>query len=153
MKHVFELEGRRILDLETFRDEVSRNVIPGHTWGRNLDAFNDIHARRFGTPEGGFVLRWLNASSSRESLGHAETVRYLEEKVHPCHPLACFASPSRSGACPTAKGPTLFDILVEIIRHHGRGVKKRMMESNWSSDDSESSSEAGRITATRWGDN
>jgi hypothetical protein len=60
-------------------------LIPGVEWGRNLDAFNDILRGGFGTPERGFVLRWLNSGSSREALGYAETARYLEHKMRRCH--------------------------------------------------------------------
>jgi hypothetical protein len=39
---IFELDGLRIRTLDDFYDEISRVLIPGSGWGRNLDAFNDI---------------------------------------------------------------------------------------------------------------
>ncbi len=33
-------------------------------WGKNLDAFNDILRGGFGTPEGGFILRWTHSDTS-----------------------------------------------------------------------------------------
>ena len=83
---VLEIDGKRFDDLEGFWNEVSRQLIPGADWGRNLDAFNDILRGRFGTPEAGFVLRWTNSERSRVALGFEETVRWLERKVERCHP-------------------------------------------------------------------
>jgi RNAse (barnase) inhibitor barstar len=68
-KPTLEIDGAAFDDLAGFWDEISRKLIPGSFWGRNLDAFNDILRGGFGTPEGGFVLRWLNAKHSKEQLG------------------------------------------------------------------------------------
>ena len=118
---VLEIDGARFDDLEGFWDEVSRQLIPGAEWGRNLDAFNDILRGGFGTPEDGFVLRWTNSQRSRLALCVEETVRWLERKVERCHPdnvpsVRCDLEAARAG-----HGPTLFDILVEIIQAHGPG--------------------------------
>ncbi|MCA9565983.1 MAG: barstar family protein, partial [Myxococcales bacterium] len=83
---VVEIDGARFTDLEGFWDEVSRQLIPGAVWGRNLDAFNDILRGGFGTPEGGFVLRWTDSRQSRLALGHEETARWLERTLERCHP-------------------------------------------------------------------
>lgn len=66
---LLSLDGTRFSNLEGFYDEVSDCLIPGASWGRNLDAFNDILRGGFGTPDGGFQLRWLNSERSREQLG------------------------------------------------------------------------------------
>jgi RNAse (barnase) inhibitor barstar len=83
---VLTIDGAAFSDLDGFYEEVSRRLIPGADWGRNLDAFNDILRGGFGTPEGGLTLRWRNASLSRERLGYAETLRYLRRKLQRCHP-------------------------------------------------------------------
>lgn len=70
-KRVYEIDGERFSTLDGFYDEISRVLIPGAWWGRNLDAFNDILRGGFGTPDEGFVLRWRNADLSRERLGPA----------------------------------------------------------------------------------
>jgi hypothetical protein len=100
---------------------VSRVLIPAAEWGHNLDAFNDILRGGFGTPEGGFVLRWVNSALSRERLGYPETVRQLERRLASCHPanreyVAADLERARQGV-----GPTVFDWLVEIIAVHGAG--------------------------------
>lgn len=68
-KPVIEIEGRRTRTLKSFFKEVSQKLIPGKTWGQSLDAFNDILRGGFGTPDGGFVLRWVRSDRAREHLG------------------------------------------------------------------------------------
>ncbi len=120
-KPLLELEGRRIRDLEAFWEEVSRSLIPGARRVGNLDAFNDILRGGFGTPDGGFVLRWLNAGLSREALGYAETIRYLEHRVTRCHPSNVSRVKTEIAAARRGEGPTLFDIVLEIVKTHGPG--------------------------------
>ena len=67
---VYVLDGSACTTLDTFYDEVSRKLIPGARWGRNLDAFNDILRGGFGTPAGGFTLRWVHSGVSRRTLPH-----------------------------------------------------------------------------------
>ena len=68
-KPVLTLDGSKMTDLSAFYNEVSRSLIPGARWGRNKDALSDILRGGFGTPDGGFILRWLNADESRKLLG------------------------------------------------------------------------------------
>jgi RNAse (barnase) inhibitor barstar len=120
-KPVLEIDGAAFDDLAGFYEEVSRKLIPGSFWGRNLDAFNDILRGGFGTPESGFTLRWLNAQRSRERLGFPETVSYLERKLHICHPQNSSYVAEDLAAARRGEGQTLFEILVEIVRTHGSG--------------------------------
>jgi RNAse (barnase) inhibitor barstar len=117
-KAVYEIDGRDFATLQEFYGVVSRVLIPGADWGHNLDAFNDILRGGFGTPEGGFVLRWVNSALSRERLGYPETVRQLERRLTRCHPdnreyVRADLERARRGV-----GPTVFDWLVEIIQVH-----------------------------------
>ncbi len=118
---VMEIDGAKFDDLEGVWDEVSRQLIPGAEWGRNLDAFNDILRGDFGTPEDGFVLRWANSQRSRVTLGYEETERWLQRKVERCHPDNVPAVPADLEAARAGLGSTLFDILVELIQAHGAG--------------------------------
>lgn len=115
----YVLEGGRIASLEDFYTEVSRVVVPGVNWGRNLDAFNDILRGGFGTPEEGFLVVWKDHAWSRERLGYAETTRQLERRLQTCH-----SNNRRSVQADLAKarsfsGPTVFDWIVAIITDHG----------------------------------
>lgn len=118
------LDGTRIWSLESFWDEVSRSLIPGVWWGRNLDAFNDILRGGFGTPSGGFVLRWSESETSRAFLGYQETTRQLEKRLDECHPQNIFHVNAMLEKARDGEGQTVFDWLVEIIKEHGEGGKE-----------------------------
>jgi RNAse (barnase) inhibitor barstar len=109
----YVIDGHNFSTLEEFFDEVSRVLIPGADWGRNLDAFDDILRGGFGTPSDGFVLRWINASVSQQRLGYDETIRQFERRLAKCHPSnrsRCLAELEQAHA---RQGPTIFDWLVE----------------------------------------
>lgn len=118
-KKIYEIDGDAFSTLEEFYHEISRVLIPGESWGRNLDAFNDILRGGFGTPSEGFVLRWRNSESSRERLGYKETVRQLNRKLQRCHPTNEDFVRSEIALAERNEGPTAFDWLVEILRRHG----------------------------------
>ena len=83
----FVLDGSSFDDLAGFFTAITRTL--GTTgWGRNLDAFNDILRGGFGTPEGGFILRWASSAISAERLGWPETIRFTENKLTTCHPAS-----------------------------------------------------------------
>ena len=102
-------------------DEGSRKLIPGASWGHGLDAFNDILRGGFGTPEGGFVLRWRNSDLSRLRLGHAETVRVLKKRLTSCHPENVRFVRAELRVARSGRGETIFETLVAIIQSHGPG--------------------------------
>jgi RNAse (barnase) inhibitor barstar len=66
------IDGHRFSTIAGFFEEVSRVLIPGAAWGRNLDAFNDILRGGFGTPPGGFEIRWVNHGVSKDLLGRRD---------------------------------------------------------------------------------
>lgn len=116
-----EIDGERIDTLDDFFREFRRHLWPDTRWGTNLDAFNDVLRGGFGTPEGGFRLVWKSSSRSRQRLGYAETILWLERKLTTCHPANVPSVREDLEAARSERGPTLFDILVEIICEHGRG--------------------------------
>lgn len=119
-KRVFEIDGNAFDDLEGFFDEIERSLLTA-PWGRNLDAFNDVLRGGFGTPDGGFILRWLHSDRSRSVLGYPATIRYLEEGVRSCHPSNVDYVRAELEATRRGERQVLFEILVAIIRIHGPG--------------------------------
>ena len=117
----YRINGRQFSTLEEFFEEISRVLIPGSYWGRNLDAFNDILRGGFGTPDKGFILFWENSDLSRSRLGYAETVRQLELRLERCHPTNRNSVKKQLRNAHNNKGPVVFDWLVEIFRIHGTG--------------------------------
>ena len=75
----------------------------------------------FGTPPGGFVLRWANAREARANLGYPATVAYLEAKVRRCHPENVSSVQADLEAARRNEGQTLFELLLEILAVHGPG--------------------------------
>ncbi len=120
-KTIYEIDGIEFATLEEFYDVISRVLIPGAKWGRNLDAFNDILRGGFGTREGGFILRWKNAEISRARLGYPETTRQLEKRLTRCHPSNRGLVANDLTASRQLAGSTVFDWLIEIIQTHCLG--------------------------------
>ena len=112
------LDGSRITSLDTFYDEVSRVLVPGADWGRNLDALDDILSGGFGTPEWPYVIRWCCSDRSAQHLGYPETVRYLERKLNRCHPSNHGRVAVELERAMQSEGPTIFDRLIEVIKSH-----------------------------------
>jgi RNAse (barnase) inhibitor barstar len=119
----YVIDGSRITSLEAFWDEISNVLIPGHRWGRNLDAFRDILSGLFG-PDEPYTLRWRHAAVSIEALGHPETVRQLEMRLKHCHPDNRERVRQELADARAGRGPTVFDWLIEIIRDHGPGGRQ-----------------------------
>ena len=115
---VYEFDGSRIHDLESFYAEVSRVMLPGTSWGCNLDAFNDILRGDFGALERNFTIVWRGADESRKRLGHAETVRVLERRQFTCHPSNRCSLAEQLAAARRGEGQTIFETLLEIIGNH-----------------------------------
>ncbi|WP_327151257.1 barstar family protein [Nocardia sp. NBC_01329] len=119
-KPVLIIDGSRFDDYDGFAREFSA-LLDDWTWNKNLDAFNDILWGGFGTPEDGFVLRWLHSGRSREALGWAETIKYLEHILARCHPTNREHCRAEIEAARRQEGQTLFDRVVEIIQSHAVG--------------------------------
>ena len=117
---VLVIDGANFSDFDGFAREFSR-LLCQCTWRGNLDAFNDLLRGGFGTPENGWVLRWLNSESSRAALGYWATTRRLEHLVLNCHPSNRPNIQARISSARRGEGKTLFDEIVDIIRDHGPG--------------------------------
>lgn len=119
-KPVLVIDGDRFDDFEGFAGEFS-SLLPNWTWNMSLDAFNDILRGGFGTPDGGFVLRWSSSARSRQVLGWGETASYVERKLETCHPTNRERVREDLEAARRREGQTLFDLIIEIIHEHGPG--------------------------------
>ena len=120
VKPILTIDGAHFDDFAGFAREFS-SLLDNHSWQGNLDAFNDILRGGFGTPEGGFVLRWLNSDRSREALGYEATAIRLEGLLETCHSSNTDRISARLDDARRRVGATLFDEIVEIIHVHGPG--------------------------------
>lgn len=121
MKTHLEINGEAFSTLEEFAEHFSSKILGGYRWEGNLDALNDVLRGGFGTPADGFVLVWRNHRLSQERLGHAEAARRLERILTTCHPANVSRIKVELEDAQERRGPTLFDMLVQIIRDHGSG--------------------------------
>lgn len=116
----FALDGASFDNLPGFFTAITRTLgVSG--WGTNLDAFNDILRGGFGTPDGGFILRWASSAISAQRLGWPETIRFIEKMLTTCHPASIPSVQADLAAARRGQGQTLFDIITSIIRAHGLG--------------------------------
>lgn len=120
-KPVIEIDGLSFDSLAGFFDVFGAAVLGNTEYGRNLDAFNDVLRGGFGSPDGGFTLRWKNSEVSRDRLGYAETVRYIERKLKTCHPSIVISVLNDLQLASNHEGETLFDIICGILNNHGLG--------------------------------
>jgi Barstar (barnase inhibitor) len=120
---VLIIDGARFDDLAGFAREFSKHL-HDYVWHGSLDAFNDILRGGFGTPEQGFVLRWLHSDRSREALGWKATIAWLEDTIARCHPSNREHLGQELAAARHHEGTTLFDRIIEIIREHGPGGRE-----------------------------
>ncbi len=111
---VHVLDGARFDDLSGFFDEVER-VLKLGSWGRNLDALNDVLR---GRP---MTLRWTHAARSRRQLGFDETARWLSAQLPKVHASNRAAFEARLAEARHHRGETLFETVVALIREHGAG--------------------------------
>jgi RNAse (barnase) inhibitor barstar len=120
-KPTIEIDGSRFDSLSGLWNEISTCIIPGAAWGRNLDAFNDILRGGFGTPEGGFRLRWVNFERSKKVLGYPETIQSLQRTVQEYDPVNVDFVKEALEKARRGEGPTLADTIIAIIKIHGPG--------------------------------
>ncbi len=119
-RKAFLIDGDRFHDLDGFYREVDKELMSEESWGRNLDAFNDILRGGMGRvpSDEKFTLVWRNSARSKRALGHAETARWLRANLERVHPTNRARNELRAEAAERGEGETLFDTLLEIIRDH-----------------------------------
>jgi RNAse (barnase) inhibitor barstar len=125
----FVIEGSRITSLEGFYEELSRVILPGKHWGKNLDALDDVLSGGFLPDAPVIEIIWSNSNMSREHLGYAETVRQLEVRLKRCHPNNRSIVSRELHIAQKNTGPTAFDWIVEIFKDHeqSHGEKGRIV--------------------------
>lgn len=118
MKTTYTIDGAHFTNLQEFYNEFSLVVLSGKQWGKNLDAFDDVLSGGFGTPDDGFIFVWKNSVLSRERLGFAETLKYLEHQLSVCDSSQRNSVFAEIENLKKKEGQMLFDMLIEIINEH-----------------------------------
>jgi hypothetical protein len=129
----YVIDGQNFTTLDQFYEEAGRVLIPGQQWGRGLDSFNDIlswptwPSLEPGQP---YLLIWKNSILSKQRLGHEAMAERLEQirrwMLRTGHDSNLRSITEELQAAKERKGPTLFDLLVEITRHNKEFVELRL---------------------------
>jgi hypothetical protein len=119
----FIIDGSKISSIQGFLNAFGNALTPETKWAHAtiLDAFDDILKGGFGTPEGGFILRWKDAEVSRKLLGHKRAAAILRGVWKSSHPDKKEEARKAWLAAKSGVGPGDFDMLVALIRAHGPG--------------------------------
>jgi len=121
------IDGRDFTTLEGFYGAIGRAVIgPNHPDSGNLDWLNNILSWPCGEEMAPYTLVWRNSEESRRRLGHAETVRQMEQRKVWRFPFGDAKAVSDIEAARRGEGPTVFDWLVEVIERNGQYVRLRL---------------------------
>ncbi|MFB3891681.1 MAG: barnase inhibitor [Phycisphaerae bacterium] len=125
------LDGRNLCDFSGFCAEFNGAVTAtmNATWHGNLDAFNDFLYGPYNDCTGSMtpgIPIWRNSHLSRVNLGHQAMVQWLERTLETCHQSNRVHAATRLEAARSGLGPTLFDMLVEIIPNNSEYVELRL---------------------------
>ncbi|GAA2428731.1 hypothetical protein GCM10010433_30950 [Streptomyces pulveraceus] len=117
MTVTYVIDGSRVTGLERFWEVIGEAVNgPGGYFGRNLDALADCLGGGMGTPDDGdFAWEWRDHAVSARALGHEETARWLRRSVDRVDPTNRAAVRRRLDEALAGRGPTLFELIVEIL--------------------------------------
>jgi hypothetical protein len=110
------IDGNRFTDLDGFIKEFNIKVFgDDRTWMGGFGALNDMLRGGYGTPEGPYIIEWLNAHKSREDLGKDATLKWLEARKDRVHPTSRELWLKRIELMENNLGDTLFQKIIDII--------------------------------------
>jgi len=113
------IDGNNFSDFEGFVREFNPAVFgDDRTWMGGFGALNDLLRGGYGTPEGPYIIEWLNAHKSREDLGKDATLKWLEARKDRVHPTNREHWAMQIELMKHNTGETLFMMIVDIIVSH-----------------------------------
>ncbi|QPQ51799.1 ribonuclease inhibitor [Chryseobacterium indologenes] len=115
------IHGGHFSSLGGFYEEVSKVLMKGTDWNvGTLDGFDDILYGGFGVFENHeeIEILWKESEKSKQELGFIATREFYENKIKQGKPFNIKLIQQKLDDLISGKGPTLFDILVEIIESH-----------------------------------
>ncbi|AYZ35270.1 ribonuclease inhibitor [Chryseobacterium indologenes] len=115
------IHGGHFSSLGGFYEEVSKVLMKDTDWNvGTLDGFDDILYGGFGVFENHeeIEILWKESEKSKQELGFSATREFYENKIKQGKPFNIKLIQQKLDDLISGKGPTLFDILVEIIESH-----------------------------------
>ena len=117
-KPIVEINGENFYNLSGFYNEITNSLSLNDSWGKNLDAFNELLRGGFGTPENGFILLWSNSEVSKQKLSQLETRNYFLNKLPSCEADKKDSELQNIHIFKNEDRTTIFDWLINIITDH-----------------------------------
>jgi RNAse (barnase) inhibitor barstar len=116
----FIIDGEKFSDLDGFYDHVGDILCPGISWGRNLNALNDILRGGFGVFEYGepVEIHWHISDKSMRDLGWDATIKQLRSVLAKCEPSSRPTFQSLITDAENNHGQTVFDWIVDVFMSH-----------------------------------
>jgi RNAse (barnase) inhibitor barstar len=112
-KKMTVINGGHFSDLKGFYEEVSQLFMKDQDWKvGTLDGFDDI---LYGVETD---IIWKDSQKSKEDLGFEVTKEFYENKIKQGKPFNVELIQQKLDELIEESGPTLFEILIEIIESH-----------------------------------
>ncbi|MCA6068073.1 ribonuclease inhibitor [Chryseobacterium sp. RG1] len=112
-KKITVIDGSHFSDLKGFYEEFSQLFMKDEDWKvGTLDGFDDI---LYGVETD---ITWKNSQKSKEDLGFDVTKEFYENKIKQGKPFNVKLIQQKLDELIEGNGPTLFEILIEIIESH-----------------------------------
>ncbi len=116
------IEGKNIVDIDTFYEEINRVFMPNENWrlGNSLDGLNDLLYGSFGEIVGSepVEIQWKDIEHVKAALGLETTRAFYEQKRK--DPLSFNQKwvEEKIHELETNKGETYFEIVLNIFADH-----------------------------------
>ena len=122
MKKRLFIEGDHINDIASFYTEINRVFMQHENWqiGQSLDALSDLMYGGFGeiNQNEPIELVWHNIEKSKCTLGLDATKKFYKDKLASPSGFNVQLIKERLNALENGKGPTFFEIVMDIIAEH-----------------------------------
>lgn len=122
-----ELQGKEITDIPSFYSQINDLLMGEKDWklSNSLDAFDDLLYGAYSKWKDYDLLEiiWHDIETSKENLGYQCTLNYYRSKIFPGSPFNISLFKQKIEELKKDKGPSYFDILIEIIESHKERVR------------------------------
>ena len=126
------IDGNNFSNEEEFYNEIDKLLTKDVTFktGHNLDALYDILKGGFGVHEYNEELEitWINASKSKIDLGYKETIKHWEKILKKCLSANKENINNKLQNAKRKTGPTLFEIIIDIIQDEELNHKLKIID-------------------------
>lgn len=122
MSKTFIIEGGNIHDLETLYEAFNKTFMANEDWqlAPSLDALNDLFYGGFGMmpADEPIEIIWQNFEQNRNLFAQDFTIKWYEQKLDQSQHYNIKWIRERLIDLKKGKGPTYFEIILEIIAEH-----------------------------------